>query len=151
MDTQHLLDLLDRKVMMGAEVETKVPGMKAYIKIIPIEKENTSIYKTNLMPVIAYEVRYFLHRDIYTEWAWGLDYDLVLNDTTTRIKQTVVPRTDGNEALRQALSPYQLIGDGFCKITSYCSLDSALVDSPIECYLEDQQSLPHLWLEDMDQ
>lgn len=143
---EGLLECLHvKRIKMCVEVNSFQEKMKAYIVIIPIEEKKNEQYKTNLHPIISYEVRYIRHKDIYTESEWGYDYDHVLTDETTRIKRHFVLRTENNLELAKCLSLYSIDVTGFKILRSYETIDSALVDSPIENYLKDEMTLPHLF------
>lgn len=141
-----LLECLNiKKVEMCVEANSFQDKMKAYLVIFPIEEKKEQKYRTNLLPIISYEVRYIRHKDIYTDTEWGLDYDHVLADETTRIKRHFVFRTEDNLELIKCLSLYSFDVTGFKRLLPYENFDSALVDSPIETYIENEKTLPHLF------
>lgn len=134
-----------KKVQICVEVNSFEENMKAYIVIFPIEEKKEQKYKTNLIPIVSYEVRYIRHKNIYTDSEWGLDYDYVLEDKTTRIKRHFVLRTSNNLELVKCLSLYSFDAAGFKRLSSYDNFNSALVNSPIENYIEDEEMYPHLF------
>ena len=140
---ESLLEYLHRKkVKVGFEVNNTEDRMKAYILVFPVEKEEEQKYRNNLLPVISYEIRYIKHKEIYTDSEWGLDYDYVLGDKSTRIKRVFVDRNEGNSELFRVLSKFDI---DFFDFKRPGFFDSALIDSPIECYIEDENMFSHLW------
>ncbi|GLC81124.1 hypothetical protein [Lacrimispora brassicae] len=146
---EYLLECLQiKKIEMGTEVKSFQDDMKAYLIIYPIEEKKVQKYKTNLLPIVTYEIRYIRHKDTYTDEDWGDDYDYVLADTTTRIKRSFVQRTENDMELVKHLSDFTLDFNQFKRLLPFGSFNSALVNNPINCYLEDTQMFPHLWIED---
>ncbi|MCP1224812.1 hypothetical protein [Sebaldella sp. S0638] len=140
---ESLLEYLHRKkVKVGFQVNNTEDGMKAYVLIFPVEKEEEQKYKNNLLPVVSYEIRYIKHKEIYTDSEWGLDYDHVLEDKSTRIKRVFVDRNEENSELFSVLSEFDIDFLDFKRLRFF---DSALVDSTIECYIEDENMFSHLW------
>lgn len=143
---EELLECLNiKKVKMCVEVISFEDKMKAYLVIFPIEEKKEQTYKTNLLPIISYEVRYIRHKSIYTDSEWGYDYDHVLADETTRIKRHFVLRTENNLELVKCLSLYTFDVKGFKSVFPDDNFDSALVNNPIETYLINQKIFPHLF------
>jgi hypothetical protein len=141
-----LLECLNiKKVKMCVEVNSFQYKMKAYLIIFPIEEKKQQKYQTNLLPITSYEVRYIRHKDIYTDTEWGSDYDQVLADETTRTKRHIVLRTENNLELVNCLSLYSFDVTDFKHLLPYENFDSALVDSPIENYIENEKTFPHLF------
>ncbi len=87
----------------------------------------------------GYEIRYIVHNAKYTDTDWGWDYDMVLDDKTTRIRRIFVSDENGIEA---ALSPWL---NAMSLFRSQGEFDSSLVNSPIEGYLSRPEERPHLW------
>lgn len=142
----ELLECLNiKKVKMCTEVNSFHDQMKAYLVIIPIEDKKEQKYKTNLLSITSYEIRYIKHKSIYTDSEWGLDYDHVLADETTRIKRHFVLRTEDNSELVKCLSLYSFDTASFKRLSSCEDFDSALIDSPIEIYIENEKTFPHLF------
>lgn len=138
-----LLEYLHRKkVNVGFEINHAEDGMKAYVLVYPIEEQKEQKYKNNLLPVVSYEIRYIKHREIYTDSKWGLDYDYVLADNTTRIKRIYAGRVKDNTELSDALSNFDINAEDFKRLNFF---DSALTESPIECYINDKNIFLHLW------
>ena len=141
-----LLEYLHRKkVNVGFEINNVKDGMRAYVLVYPIEEQKEQKYKNNLLPVVSYEIRYIKHREIYTDSKWGLDYDYVLADKTTRIKRIYAGRVKDNTELSDVLSNFDINAEDFKRLNFF---DSALTESPIECYINDKNTFLHLWEEE---
>jgi len=91
--------------------------------------------------ITGYEIRYLRHDAKYTDTEWGWDYDLALNDQTTRIKRVFVEKED---EIEQAIRPW-------LKDLSWLSpaeeFDNSIVDSPLDYYLDRPYERPHIWLD----
>ena len=90
--------------------------------------------------ISGFEVRYLEHHAKYTDEDWGWDYDYVLDDSTTRVKRVFVT----NEAEIEAAVAYWL--KDLLQLREPDNLDSSLVNSPIEGYLNRPNERKHLWL-----
>lgn len=134
-----------KKVGLAVEVNSFQDKIKAYIVISPIEEKREQRYKTNLLPIVSYEVRYIRHKDIYTESDWGWDYDYVLDDDCTRIKRYFIPRTENNEELEKCLELFTFDITRLRRLLPYGSFDSALVNNPIDVYIDNELTYPHLF------
>ena len=153
------LKILER-LRYGKEVAVEVaaaePNMRAFVVVIPQapnkwEQPDAYIYRGENAPryslrdpssITGYEIRWLKHDAKYTNEAWGWDYDLVLDDETTRVKRSFVER---EEDIEEALASW-------VKDMSYLrtpqAFDSSLVNSPVTVYLNRPEELPHLWQED---
>lgn len=140
-----LIEYLHRKkVDVVFEINENDEGMKTYIIIFPVKEVKEQKYKNNLLPVVSYEIRYIKHKKIYTDTDWGLDYDYVLADKSTRIKRFFIDRDENNTGLDFVLSMFDIDSDDFKRPEM---IDSALVNSPIDSYINDSEIFPHLWEE----
>lgn len=101
-----------------------------------------------MLPIVSYEVRYIRHKDIYTDEDWGDDYDCILADPTTRIQKFYVQRTESDLELANLLCNFMPDFDQFQRLLPWGIFDSALINNSIDCYLEDRQVFPHLWIDD---
>lgn len=145
--TLELLTFLHRKkVAVVFKENINSPGMVSYVTITPVEEENKTRFRTNLMPVIGYQVRFIMHKETYTDEHWGLDYDHVLADESTRVQSAYVIRSADNKELETLLSLFNINPRDFCRLTNNC-YNSALLDSPIDAYLVGPSTFPHLQLE----
>lgn len=150
-----ILDRLRGGSSVAAEVVPQQTGTRAFVMIIP--KETNSSYRSetrlnrddqstdhtpgseSAKTVTKYEIRYLEHDAKYTDEMWGWDYDLVLDDKTTRIKRVFVEREqDVEEIVMKWLQDFSLL-------QSPEQFDSSLVNSPIDSYLDKQNERPHLW------
>lgn len=113
--------------------------MKAYIVIFPLKKQK---YKKNLLPVVSDEIRYMKHNEIHIDTEWGLNYDYVPRDKSTRLKRIFINRNEENSELLGILSKFDINFYDFKHLNFF---DSTLINSPIECYIEDKKIFPHLW------
>jgi hypothetical protein len=91
-------------------------------------------------PGARYELRYLEHDARYTDTDWGFDYDYVLDDLTTRVKRVFVSTAD---AIELAIAPWLT---DLTQLRPPGQFDSALVNSPIDVYLDRPEERPHLWL-----
>jgi hypothetical protein len=98
---------------------------------VPVLRDHSSIS--------GYEIRYVEHDAKYTNTDWGYDYDMVLDDESTRVQRRFVSSEGEIEA---ALLPW--ITD-HTRLTSPEAFDSSLVNSPIDTYLDRREERPHLW------
>lgn len=135
--------------IVGAELNASRPDFRAFVLVIPqVPDREENRFSRNEGGVIGlkdpslisgYEIRYLEHHAKYTDEEWGMDYDLVLDDTTTRVKRIYVKREDEIET---ALSEW--IND-LSELTEPDDFDSSLVNSPIDSYLNRPNEHPHLW------
>lgn len=120
-----------RKLSLGDslafELENHSPQMKTYVVIIPRKLESN------------YEIRYLEHNEKYTDTDWGMDYDYVLDDKTTRVKRLFIE----NEA--EILNFLTNWGKSFSDLKPIDDFDSSLIHSPIDSYLENPNERSHLW------
>jgi hypothetical protein len=143
---------------VAARLPEPAPGMVAYIMVIPrvrhffeshagrsvrdwvvVDSRILAFGTYALSDNQGYEIRYLRHRDRYTETDWGFDYDLVLDDETTRVKREMVER---REEIPAALRKWLTDGSGFLPATRF---DSALVNSFLDSYLNrPKRDRPHL-------
>ena len=79
---------------------------------------------------------------MYTHEEWGLDWDYVLDDTTTRVKRKCVNRSDDNHELEKALASLDIDINDFDRIGKY---DSPIIDDVIDDIFEYPNNYPHLW------
>lgn len=139
----NLIESLNiKKIQMATEINISEQGTKAYVVIFPIERVEKQKCKTNLSPIVSYEVRLVKHKDIFIEEKYGYDYDYALEDKTTRIKRMFVDKTDGNHELEKILVSLNIDINDFHQVSYY---DSVLLNSPIESYIDNPDNLSHLW------
>jgi len=116
------------KLMKGLEMAAAVPfpdpQMRRYAHVIP----NAS----------GYELRLITHHARYTEETFGLDYDYAIEDLHTRVKRVFAVD------LQSTLAQLAAWGCTEAMLASPRSIDSCLVNSPLEAYLH----LPHLQMVD---
>ena len=93
--------------------------------------------------IMGYEIRYVSHDKKYTDTEWGMDYDYVLEDETTRIQRQFVRR---QEQIAPALIDWTAEIDNLRDTGEF---DSSLLNSPIDAYLDRPDERPHLWLPDL--
>ncbi|WP_404786354.1 hypothetical protein [Altericista sp. CCNU0014] len=180
-----ILDFLHRGWEVAAELPVKDPEQRAYIMVIPQVPnwhKNPELWVKKSQDVQAgkpilstsdliqgYEVRYLQHQAKYTDTAWGWDYDLVLEDPSTRVRRVFIQT---EEELESELIEYLVLEDPstrvrrvfiqteeeleseliewlgdlamFAMIEVSEHFDSSLVGSPITSML-DNQEYPHLW------
>ncbi|MEZ6142999.1 MAG: hypothetical protein R3B84_20740 [Zavarzinella sp.] len=105
---------------LAAAIPSSQPGMSRFAHIMPRAE--------------GYELRLIDHLDAYTEDAYGWDYDYAIQDPSTRIHRSFVATVDA------ALAQLVAWGCAAESLVPPSSLNSCLVNSPIEGYLE----LPHL-------
>ena len=92
---ENLLEYLHvKRIWVATEMRIAEDGMKAYAVIIPVREVRELTHYNNLAETISYEIRLIKHKDIYTHEEWGLDWDYVIDDTSTRIKRIFVNRTE---------------------------------------------------------
>lgn len=118
----------NEKLASGLELAAQVPlpnsSMRRYAHVIP---------RSN-----GYEVRLITHVEKYTEESFGFDYDYAMQDPTTRVRRIFV---DTVSAAISRLASWDCPED---RLVSPNVLDSCLINSPIDAYLE----LDHLQLDD---
>jgi hypothetical protein len=136
---------------VATEVAASQPDMRAYVMVIPqaplrrdhsdlwIQQGTGEPWLRDPDLITGYEIRYFCHHAKYTELDWGWDYDQVLADTTTRIKRVFVSTL---EEIAPALDAWHT---DVTALHHPHTLDSSLVSSPIDAYLERPDERPHLW------
>lgn len=143
-------NILRQGRIVGAELAAPRPEFRAFVLIIPqipdqtenplLRNEGGVIGLKDPSLINGYEVRHLEHHAKYTDEEWGMDYDYVLNDTTTRIKRIYVKREDEIEiALTQWLKDLS-------ELKEPDDFDSSLVNSPIDYYLNRPEERPHLWI-----
>lgn len=142
---------------VAAELTASRPEHRSFLMVIPQvpdprENPDAWIHGERWLPphdripvrlkepsfIRGYEIRFLEHHSKYTEEEWGYDYDLVLGDETTRVRRVFVSSESEIEAGVVEwvdLSQLQEAGE----------IDSALVNSPIEVYLNRPDERPHLW------
>ncbi len=141
---EKALEKLNRKkVALVFEVKSNQEGFISFVIAFPIEEVKEQKYKSNLLPIVSYEIRYIKHKVMYTCNEWGNDYDHVLNDVTTRIQRIFVKRTDNNSELDKALSCFDIDLNDFTSLLLN-NMDSALVNAPIDYYINHPELFPHL-------
>lgn len=116
------------KLASGLELAAQVPisnsSMRRYAHVIP---------RSN-----GYELRLITHLEKYTEESFGFDYDYAMQDPTTRVRRIFV------DTVSAAISRLASWGCPEDRLVSPNMLDSCLINSPIDVYLE----LDHLQLDD---
>jgi hypothetical protein len=137
---------------VAAEISSNEIEMRAYIVVIPQAPKPWDCPEAwqcvqGSEPVLrdpswitGYEIRYLQHHIKYTNTDWGWDYDLVLDDDTTRVNRIFVRRED---EIEDALSRWLT---DMTTLNHPTSFDSALVTSPLDSYLNRAEERPHLWL-----
>ena len=152
----NLPDEVIAKLHLGRDLAAELPAqepMRSFVMVMPQAPDRRKhpelwtegLYGLRVLrdpsSITGYEIRYVSHDKKYTDREWGMDYDLVLEDETTRIKRLFVPK---EEDLAAALTTW---------ITDYSSLrevntfDSSLLTSPIDYYLDHEYAdeSEHLW------
>jgi hypothetical protein len=136
---------------VAAEVIAPHPDSRAYIVIIPqtpnrrehpdrwLQSGTGEAWLRDPSDITGYEIRYLQHLAKYSDSEWGWDYDQVLGDETTRARRMFVQTIDD---ITPAIAPW-ITGD--IAFQHPHMLDSSLVNSPIEGYLERLNAYPHLW------
>jgi hypothetical protein len=151
----RILDFLHRGWEVAAELSVKDPNQRAYIMVIPKvpkQHENPELWIKKSLDVLfgklilstsdliqGYEIRYLRHQAKYTDTNWGWDYDLVLEDPTTRVRRVFIQTEEKLESeLIQWLSDLS-------KLEVSENFDSSLLGSPITSMLDRAEEYPHLW------
>jgi hypothetical protein len=153
-----ILNLLYRGWEVAAELLSKDPDFRTYVLIIPqapqpyyhpaMWKQSKDVCPGKLMlntpdSVQGYEVRYLHHHSKYTDTDFGWDYDIVLEDVTSRVCRKFVQTEEELETqLNQWLSDLS-------RLELSEEFDSSLVGSPITAMLDKPTDYPHLW-QDID-
>ena len=155
--SQEIRNILNCGRSVAAEIATTQSDMCAFVVIIPSvpdrhnhpeawrEWADKSFGPAYVLKdssyITGYEIRYLRHDAKYTDTEWGWDYDLVLNDQTTRIKRVFVEKEDEIEkAIKSWLEDLSWLRPAE-------EFDSSLVDSPLDYYLDRPDERPHLWLD----
>jgi hypothetical protein len=155
----EIVNLLRQGKFIAAEIPSQSSDFRAFVLVIPqvpdpykhpeawihwghrpIPNESGVIRIKDPSFITGYEIRYLQHLAKYSDQEWGLNYDNVLDDTTTRIKRIYVKREEEIEA---ALA--QWLKD-LSELKEPNHFDSSLVNSPIDAYLSRLDERPHLWL-----
>ena len=147
--------ILKQGRIIGTELIAPRPDFRAFVLVIPQlpdPKENLEAWRDrpykneggwvglkDSSMINGFEIRYLEHQAKYTDEDWGLDYDYVLDDETTRINQIFVKREDEIET---ALSQWL---EDLSELKEPDDFNSSLVNSPIDSYLS-RDERPHLWL-----
>jgi hypothetical protein len=150
----QILNFLYRGWEVAAELFSKDLNFRTYILIIPqapqphynpeMWKQSKDIRPGKLMLntldlVQGYEIRYLHHHSKYTDTDFGWDYDIVLEDLTSRVRREFVQtEEDLEKKLNQRLSDLS-------QLELSEEFDSSLVGSPITAMLNRPQDYPHLW------
>ena len=116
------------RLASGIELAASIPfanaAMRRFAHVIPHSN--------------GYELRLITHLERYTEEAFGFDYDYAMQDQTTRLQRLFVNNVSS------AISQLASWGCTEEMLVPPTSLDSCLVNSPLDAYLE----LSHLRLDD---
>jgi hypothetical protein len=153
-----ILNFLSRGWEVAAELSSKDPNFRTYILIIPQAPEShyhperwrqsQDIRPGKLMlntsaSVQGYEIRHLHHHSKYTDTDFGWDYDIVLEDLTSRVcREFVQTEEDLEKKLTQWLSDLS-------QLELSEEFDSSLVGSPITAMINRPNDYPHLW-QDLD-
>jgi hypothetical protein len=145
---------------VAAEVSCEIVDMRAWVVVIPqapspharpevwfpytpedMQRSHGEYRLVNTQFITGFEIRYVRHKEEFTNEVWGWDYDLVLDDITTRVRRVFVDRESEIEsALATWLADMNALGHPH-------DFDSSLIDSPIEGYLDRPWEREHLWEE----
>ena len=139
---------------VGAEIAAARTGARAFIIVLPRLPDphthpeawfglagvlpGVTMQLKDARSIRGYEVRYIEHDPRYMEDEWGWDADYVLADVTTRVRRTFVSQ---EADLGPALAPWLRTFD---QLRPTYHLDSALVTSRLEWYLDQPERFPHL-------
>jgi hypothetical protein len=153
------LNALRQGRIVGAELAAPRPDFRAFVLVIPqvpdpyknpdawihwghrpFRNEGGVINLKDPSLITGYEIRYLEHHAKYTDEEWGMDYDYVLDDTTTRIKRIYIKRVD---EIENSLEPWL---KDLSRLEDPHNFDSSLVNSFIDYYLDRPDERPHLWL-----
>jgi hypothetical protein len=107
---------------LAAQIPHSDPTMRRYVHVIP--------------RAMGYEIRLIVHHARFTERAFGSDYDLAMQNTTTRVYRLFAD--DLHSAMHRLIN----LGGTEDMLVRPDTLDSCLLNGPIDTYLE----LPHLQL-----
>lgn len=139
---------------LAAQLPAFQEGMLRFIMVIPKtpskhdhpEAWTGGTYHLDVLrdaaSIMGYEIRYVSHDQKYTDTEWGMDYDYVLDDETTRIKRVFVQK---QEEIAPALTAWTT---EFDNLRDTGVFDSSLLTSPIDAYLDRPDERPHLWQPD---
>lgn len=153
---------LHRGLPVAAQIPQALPDTVAYLLVIPrVERlfEEPDCGRRSARRVVdartlprgtynrldnrGYEIRLIRHDARYTDEEWGWDYDLALDDETTRVRRLFV---EEERVLPAALAPWREAADA---LGSAEPLDSTLVNSVLDWYLDQPRKIRrHLWRED---
>ena len=142
------MSILRQGRVVGAKLDASRSDFRAFVLVIPQvldQKENHLqrndggvIGLKDQSFITGYEIRYLEHHAKYTDEDWGMDYDYVLDDTTTRIKRIFVKREDEIETVLA-----QWLKD-LSELKEPDDFDSSLVNSSIDYYLNRPNERLHL-------
>ena len=154
-----VVTILKQGRIVGAELAAPRSDFRAFVLVIPElpdPKENPEAWHhqgdrpyrnesgwvglKDSSIISGFEIRYLEHHAKYTDEEWGLDYDYVLDDETTRIKRIHVKREDEIETV---LSQWL---EDLSELKKPDDFNSSLVNSTIDSYLNRSDERPHLWL-----
>lgn len=139
---------------VGAEIPAAREGSRAFILVLPRAPDPHKYPEawfglSGVLPgltmqlkdprsISGYEIRYIEHDAKYTEEHCGWDSDYVLADPTTRVRRTfVLDEADLGPGLAPWLRTFDQLGPTW-------HFESALVNSPIDWYLDQPERFPHL-------
>ena len=135
----EILEWVQHGWPLAAELPPPAQGMRAFVVVLA-HFPDPRPRDPQPAQVRGYEVRRLEHNAKYTEDEWGWDWDLVLDDPTTRVKRVLLDRPD---AIEGALSRWL---DDPARLRDAYEFDSALLSSRLEYYLDRPEDRPHLWL-----
>ena len=154
-----IINVLRQGKFVAAEIHAESSDFRAFVMVIPqvpnpyqhpeawihwghrpVPTEGGVIRIKDPSFITGYEIRYLKHLAKYTDEEWGMDYDYVLDDPTTRIKRIYVKREEEIEA-----ALVRWLKD-LSELKEPDDFDSSLVNSPIDSYLNRPDERPHLWL-----
>ena len=78
-------------------------------------------------------------RTEYTDTEWGWDYDMVLDDETTRVRRLFV---DWEAEIGIVLAEWLTDGSAFRPLSEF---DSSLVNTMLDAFFYHVRERPHLW------
>lgn len=151
---EKILNILRSGKPVAAELSANRADFKAFVMVIPqvpSPQENPHAwipYRPHPSEQIrlkdssfikGFEIRFLEHHAKYTDENWGLDYDYVLNDTTTKVKRVFVSQENEIES---AITVWL---EDLSQLQEPSNFDSSLVNSPIDSYLNRPDERPHLW------
>lgn len=143
------INILRQGRIIGAELNPPRLDFRAFVLVIPqVSEQGGNLLMKNEGGIIGlddsslisgYEIRYLEHHAKYTDVEWGMDYDYVLDDITTRVKRIFVTQEDEiAAALAQWFKDLPVF-------TTPDDFDSSLANSLIDSYLNRPNERPHLW------